>query len=380
MKIAIIAHNLRTAGGLTVGSNTIAALRRVADEHEYFLTLPADAGYEAIALPTRSKPLFFRRRPGARGVAAQLWLDFVRLNGLVAARRPDVVWGLGNFGLPRPPCPQAVLCQDAHFVYEPTQQPRVLWTFTSDLRVARTRLRRSLPNSQLVFCQTNVMIRRFRETFQFAGEMSLFPAAVSRIASEPNDAPPRIYEQLKGRFVLLALTRYYRHKNLELLIEMFERHPAELADVSVVLTIDPPQGYGADEFLRRIANSPAREHFVNVGPVRRTELAAYYNGAAALITPTVLETTCLPYLEAMQYGTPILTGDLDFSREMCGDAAFYFDPWNADSAFEAVMRFRADPSIGPALVACGRKRVEQHFRTWDEIVRDAITRLETLQM
>lgn len=378
MRIAVLAHNMRAAGGLTVGRNTIAALRRVADEHEYFLALPAGAGYESLELPTRSQVRYFHRAAGARGVVKQLWFDFARLGNIVRAQRPDVVWGLGNFGLRRPGCPQAFVCQDAHFVYDPAKQPRRLWSKTADYRVSLWRMRRSLPWTGLVFCPTQVLLDRFRATFAYQGQMALLPAAISRAEDTVGTARPAVFERLTGKLVLLALTRYYRHKNLEVLIEMFERHGERLRDVTVVLTIDPAQGYGADKFLKRIETSAARDHFVNVGSVGRSELAAYYRNAQALIMPSVLETTGLPYFEAMQYGTPVLAGDMDFAREACGDAALYFDPWNADSVFEAVARFRNDPSIGPLLVERGGKRAATMICSVDDIVRGGVERLEQL--
>jgi hypothetical protein len=51
MRILFLCHNLRFAGGLSVGKNVVATLRRVADEHEFLLVMPAGAGYESIELP-----------------------------------------------------------------------------------------------------------------------------------------------------------------------------------------------------------------------------------------------------------------------------------------------------------------------------------------
>ncbi len=33
--------------------------------------------------------------------------------------QPDLIWGLGNFGLPNPPCPQAFLLHMPQFLYGP---------------------------------------------------------------------------------------------------------------------------------------------------------------------------------------------------------------------------------------------------------------------
>jgi glycosyltransferase involved in cell wall biosynthesis len=112
--------------------------------------------------------------------------------------------------------------------------------------------------------------------------------------------------------------------------------------------------------------------------VKQTELAGYFQSAHALIQPTVLESFSSTYLEAMQFGTPILTSDMDFAREVCGDAALYFDPWNASALCEAVQRFRATPELSRDLVQRGKERMQTYFRSWEEIVGDAMRRIENL--
>jgi glycosyltransferase involved in cell wall biosynthesis len=288
-----------------------------------------------------------------------------------------VIWGLGNFGLRRPPCPQAIHYFDAHLVYDPRKQPRQLWHNGLEMRMVHWRLLRSLPATDLVFCQTNTMLTRFRETFAYPGEMVVMPTAVSRFALS-EAARPAVFERLAGKFVLLALTRYYPHKNLEVLVEMFQRHSAALDDVVVLLTIDPAQKYGVERFLAGTAQPGVSKHFLNVGPVKQSELAGYFRHSRALIQPTVLESFSSTYLEAMQFETPILTSDLDFAREVCGEAALYFDPWNADAVFAALQQFRASPELGRELARRGTERMQSYFRSWEEIVGAALRRIESL--
>ena len=61
MRLAILAHNLRFAGGRSVGINVISALARVANEHEYLLFMPRNLGYEDAQKPERSSSAPRRR-------------------------------------------------------------------------------------------------------------------------------------------------------------------------------------------------------------------------------------------------------------------------------------------------------------------------------
>ncbi|MBI5865317.1 MAG: glycosyltransferase [Planctomycetes bacterium] len=375
MRFVILAHNLRSAGGLSVGRNIAATLRRVADQHEFCLTLPAGVGYESVDVPSRSELHYLPRWLGSM---SQIWFEFAKLPGIIRRFRPDMLWGLGNFVPPKARCPQALLCHQPYFVYDPADQPRRVWYRRPEVRMTLVRFRRGLPQTHMVFCQTNTMVERFRKAFDFRGEMAVFPNAVSRFAVEGSPACPTALAPLADRFPLLCLTKYYIHKNLHALVDLFERHGAALADVVVVLTLRPDDDEAAPAFLRRVAKSRARGHFLNVGRVAQAELPGYFRHCRALLMPSVLESFSATYIEAMQFGTPILASDMDFAREICGDAALYFDPWRIEAIRDAILRLKNEPALGPELVRRGNDRKQLFFRGWDEIVADAVSRLERL--
>ena len=130
------------------------------------------------------------------------------------------------------------------------------------------------------------------------------------------------------------------------------------------------------ELLRTIRARGLEDRFVNLGPLRQDELAAAYLSCDALLHPTLLESFSSAYLEAMHFGRPILTSDLDFAHEVCGDAAAYFDPWRADAIARALTDLRDDAARRDDLVERGRARVAHALRTWPEILRDALSVLE----
>lgn len=376
VRIAVLMHPLRVAGGLSVGRNVVAALGRVADEHEYLLLLPAGVGYEETPKPSRCQSYYFRRYGRQLG---QIAFEALRMPTLVRQFRPDVVWGLANFGLRKPGAHQAILFHKPQFIYEPrftrveSVRPRLAnW-------LGLRRLKRSLPATQLVFCQTRTAAERFRRYLGYAGRIAIMPNAVSRFTDHgPPSQPPPVVKRLRGRFALFCLTKFYSHKNLEMLAESFERYADELRDVTVLVTVEAGQHPRCPEFLRRIARPALREHVVNVGPLRQEELAGYYHACDGLILPTLLESFSGTYLEAMHYGKPILTSDLDFARDVCGDAAEYFDPFDPASVRDAILRVQGDAGRRAALVSAGQRRLASFARDWDAIVRDAVHELERL--
>lgn len=375
MRIAILAHQLRVAGGLSVGRNVIAALRRVADEHEYFLIMPTGVGYEELQLPTRVTSFFYKRS----GFLGQAWFDWSRLPSLVHEYRPDLIWGLGNSGLRRPGAKQAILFHKPHFIYESKYNCRETRRLRLNNELARQRLISALPATQIVFCQTRTAAGRFHRFFDFKGQIEVMPNAVSRFATDgASRERPKALELAKGKFTLFCLTKFYAHKNLEIFLDLFEHHRDSLGDVAVVFTIEANQHPKAPAFVQALQRPHLRPHLINVGPVSQRELASYYAATDGLILPTLLESFSGTYLEAMQFERPIITSDMDFAREVCGDAAEYFDPFDVESIRDAILRVKNSSEKRAALVAAGAEQLRDYVRDWDSIVRDAIGKLENV--
>ncbi len=372
MRIMVLAHNLRAAGGLSVGLNVLSSLSQVGDQHEYFLILPADVGYESISLPTKNRTYYYHR---TRGSIGQFWFERTMLPKLARQYQPDLVWGLGNFGLPHPPGLQAFLLHMPQFLYG-SQHARLQLGERVLSGLMRRRMVKSLPSTQLVFCQTQTMARRFSDQYHFSGEVAIMPNAVSRFAAPSSDVCPPVFETYRGKTVLFCLSKYYPHKNLESLLELFQRHGDRLRNVVVLTTIDPATEPRAAAFMAQLPKF--QDQIVNVGRLAQHELSAYYRHSSALLLPTLLESYTATYLEAMRFDCPVLTSDMDFAREVCGDAALYFDPWNVDSMADAIIRLRDDASLQERLRFQARERLKQDFPSWTTITADALHRLEML--
>ena len=80
----------------------------------------------------------------------------------------------------------------------------------------------------------------------------------------------------------------------------------------------------------------------NVGSVSRSELDELYRKADALIYPSMLESYGLPLLEARAAGLPLITGELDYVRDIV-DPEETFDPASPLSIARAVKRFMGRP-------------------------------------
>jgi glycosyltransferase involved in cell wall biosynthesis len=168
------------------------------------------------------------------------------------------------------------------------------------------------------------------------------PEAVHVISNgvEPRFRPadPETVEEVKARFdlrspYLLFVGSLEPRKNLKLLIEAWQLGRFEGATLAVV---------GASGHLfRRLQFDPVPQGVRLLGRVEDDILPVLYSGAAGFVYPSVYEGFGLPPLEAMACGCPVAVSDIPAHREVCGETAMYFDPFNPEelsSTLDSLLR------------------------------------------
>ncbi len=113
------------------------------------------------------------------------------------------------------------------------------------------------------------------------------------------------------------------HKNHEKLFDAFALLRRERPELRLVLT-----GRGHEQ---------VPEGVESLGHVSQDVLADLYRRAEALVFPSLYEGFGQPPLEALACACPVACSDLPPLREVCGDAAVYFDPNDAESIAAATL-------------------------------------------
>lgn len=376
MRIVIAAHGLRTGGGISVGQNIIAALGRLAPDHHYLVTIPPYLNYEDVCqgLPRHETSVF---RHGGN-FARRYCYETQELPALVRKFGADAALCLGNTALQNTAIPQALLFQNSYYIYPRRHFGRAAsWRLRLLVAVQRRQFARDLQNIRLLLCQTPVVAERVRRVYDYQGATLICPNAVSRFTLAGGDTVPATLPQplarVAGKRRLFCLTAYYTHKNLEAVVDLFHQKKEALRDYAAILTIAPEQGAGATRLLERIRQLRLENSIINVGPLPQQDLAAYFAHCHALFMPTLLESFSGTYLEAMHFGLPILTSDLDFAHEVCGDAACYFDPWSLDAMAATILESAGQRD---ELIVKGRAWLSGMFRSWDSVGADMLNAVE----
>jgi len=203
------------------------------------------------------------------------------------------------------------------------------------------------------------------------------PNAVS-VGSKPGAERPACLPEgvpADGKRTLLCLTRYYPHKNLEMLLELGRRIRDTGAPYVVLLTIAGDQGPAASALLRAVEQEGLGDVVVNLGTVPMEQVPALHRACDGLLLPTILESFSGTYVESMHWERPVFTSERDFARDVCGDAGWYFDPHDADDLLSVLRAAFEDPAEMSRRVALGRERSEG-FPTWPEVTVKYVELLE----
>jgi glycosyltransferase involved in cell wall biosynthesis len=162
------------------------------------------------------------------------------------------------------------------------------------------------------------------------------------------------------------------HKNYETLIRAFSR-VIEAPELSTYhLLVAGGTGLSSTyamlwELVDRLRLRD-RVHFL--GEVGHEELVSYYQSADVFVFPSRLETFGHPLVEAMASGTPVLSSDLAVCREICQDAALYFEPQNDDRLASHIQNVLLNPGLRQELARRGLER--SRIFSWDAAAQQMI--------
>ncbi|MCI0498755.1 MAG: glycosyltransferase [Planctomycetales bacterium] len=382
LKIAIIAHNCRAGGCMIITHHLLRSMLAISDLHDYFVVYSKGYGYEEIINRSNCRTFCFDKPQNAfhRG-----YFESLVLPRIINDCRPDVIFGPGNIGLRRPSCPQALLIHHAYLYHTSKHYPRI--EFRDRLRIwaFQRQVKSCLPSTQKIMVQTPIVQKRFSDHCNYPAErikVVRFPVPVD-INPDSNCPVPSPLEGCRACFKILFLTRYMAHRNPEILLPLCQQYGEQLrrAGVCFITAIGSHQKGRAELFLKRVHEYGMGDLVVNVGELSRPQVVQYYTHCDALWLHTLMETLCLPFLEAMTMGVPILSPDFDFSRYVCGNAALYYDPWDIRSLYEKIICLKENSDLRKQLVADGYREIKMSDKfssSWEETAKDVLDNLREI--
>ena len=155
---------------------------------------------------------------------------------------------------------------------------------------------------------------------------------------------------------ILIPSAYYSHKNLEIVVPTAKLLRSRIGDnFRILLTL--PFNESWQRIGAAAAEAGVAAQIVNHGPFPVSDAPDLYQNSSILFLPTRLETFSASYLEAMWCGLPIVTSDLDFARDLCGEAAVYTDTLDPGECAKAIVDLLSNRDLQKRLISAGSKQV-----------------------
>lgn len=187
-----------------------------------------------------------------------------------------------------------------------------------------------------------------------------FPVTEASILAEARD---RVGIPRDAKY-LLSVNTLQPLKNIARAIQAFAAFVQEARVNDLYFVLVGGRGWDFQQILDTIARcNLATDRVIVAGYVPDAQLAPLYSGALAFIYPSLYEGFGLPPLEAMQCGTPVITGNAAAFQEVVGTSGIMVHPSDQDAISQAIAALYGSDVLRAQLSVAGVERASRY--SWD---------------
>ncbi|MCM8819713.1 MAG: glycosyltransferase family 4 protein [Candidatus Omnitrophica bacterium] len=122
--------------------------------------------------------------------------------------------------------------------------------------------------------------------------------------------------------------------------------------------------------------SKGRDDIIFAEYVSDDKLIEYYNKAEVFVLPSLFEGFGIPPLEAMACGCPCVVSNVASLPEVCGDAAYYVNPYDVKDIADGIEKVLTDENLRDDLIKKGFENVKRF--SWESSARKIIEIIDSL--
>lgn len=362
MKIALNALSAKWGGGVSVFETLLPYLAQLDTTNTYYIFYSSSQENFTKKIPKKIHKIVIRfipKNPFLRVFWEQCIFPFYLLRYGI-----QTLYSVGNITTLFAPCKIVLLIENAnpysllHLPLSPGEYFRNYFLFILGLLSAyrATRIRFVSENSKyLILSHYNISPLKCtvipHGISQFSHFQKTIPPHRPYILTIGVNAPHRNTERLLKAFAILIQKYQYNGDLLILGHTGFPSYHTSLLEYTKKLGLD------------------GRVLFK--GEIPHEKIKQYFKHADMLTVPSLEETFGIPLIEAMSFGIPIAASDCDLNpvyrgkcfnpfREICNDAAYYFDPFNVENMAFTIHNILISRNERQRLIMNGKIRVK-HF-------------------
>lgn len=179
---------------------------------------------------------------------------------------------------------------------------------------------------------------------------------------------------------LLYVSVYYAHKNPGVIADAIKLIKRKNIKISARITMDLDSDH-AKSFVTWNKDycklfDPELKGDIHLGPEPHERISQLYKNADLFIFPSFVESFGHPMIEAMAAGLPIIAADTPINREICGEAAIYFSPFDGKELAEKIVTLYNNEEQKHRMIEIGKNRIK--LFKWEDHVNRLIEIFEKL--
>jgi len=380
LKIVINAASTKMGGAVTYITNVLRYLCSVENDFQFLVFLPKETAANLAGLGRNIRIL--NTEICHASAFKRMWWEQFTLRRFLRKEGANVLFSTGTFAMFRCPVRQLLLIRNALYFSEIERQsflPRHSLRSRLAFRLRRWLLCRSARSAAMVMAPTQAMLDELRQFVEVAPEKTLvnpygaFPGAL--LYPEGRDVKPAARRSSDSAVRLVYVSLYSEHKNLSTLLKAMPLLNRDGVRKFRLLTTVDPAWEGAAWTVTHtedvaLARQPDVAPWVEfLGQPLNEEVQQLYRGGDIFVFPSVCESFGHPMVEAMVHGLPIVAADTPVNREICGEAALYFQPLGPEDLAEKVILLGRNQALSEKLGTVGQGRAATCFRWEDHVER-----------
>ncbi len=372
MRIGISLTAKLSGGAVTHLKQILNEWSKMNEQNEYIIfTIPQNSIHLSSFLDIKCYAIFKIPRVFSifiiRSIWEQLFLPFY-----LKRNKISLLFCLGNFCPLYSPVRTVVMLQNAGPFCSSINIRQVGLYKWLKLKVIGWLMKLSAKRADYVIFVSKYLKKYFIKNYGFSDEQGtvIYHGRITEVSQGNKQAISTLEEFGISNPYILFVSHLYPYKNVPQLIEGFERALRILNIERIQLII---AGHVMNrKYLSKIRGGIERNGLKRrvrfLGQVTQQKLFGLYNNCLFFIFPSTCESFGNVLLEAMSSGSAILCSKLSVMPEICGDAALYFDPYNANDIAEKIVLMIKDGNLRETLRQKALKRAKE-FPIWEEVAR-----------
>lgn len=354
MRVLINAASAHMGGSVTYLLNVIQVLPEIAPGDHFIVVLPRASRKRAVDLGPFDNVKFVDYPYDDTAGLSRSYFDQVEIPRMIRSREIDVLYSSTGFGTFLSFSPQVLLVRNSKYFSQTFQ--RVYREAGHNVRSEIMRRWFSLISirvSDLTLFPTRAMqkmVERYIDLHKQKTVVSHYGFDHDAFVVQEEDSS-RLDEldKLKenGHTILLNVSTYAVHKNIEVLIEALSHLAESGRQIKLVTTTSRENaGHYEEDYNSMVYLAEELgvvEDWIELGYVQHENLPNLYSRADVYVFPSFTESFGHSLVEAMAAGLPIVASDVPVNVEVCKQAGKYFPKFDAAACATQIEEVLANP-------------------------------------